>query len=310
MRALVVSGGGAKGAFGGGIIEYLGSDYDLFVGTSTGSLIVPLVAADEIQKLKTSYTNTTQKDIFKVSPFKVKTKNGSSNVDMDILNIAYNLIIRGKKAFGDSSNLRRKIEEFINETEFKAIKGAKLEVLICVTNSTLGQAEYKSINDFSLSEFHDWIWASTSAYPFMDCVKVNGYDYIDGGFTDPSPIQEAINRGATEIDAIILRTEDGGLDKENLRNPLQGLGRVIDVMLKEINTNDVQIASLNASDKDVKVNIYYTPRILTKNSLVFDKTEMEDWWKEGFEYAKNKNHVTYMVKGDKLNNELLYRKLP
>jgi predicted patatin/cPLA2 family phospholipase len=40
MKALVISGGGSKGAFAGGIAEYLIKDYctsyELFVGCSTG----------------------------------------------------------------------------------------------------------------------------------------------------------------------------------------------------------------------------------------------------------------------------------
>ncbi|MEO7768554.1 MAG: patatin-like phospholipase family protein, partial [Ferruginibacter sp.] len=48
-RALVISGGGSKGAFAIGILkklfkEYPNLEFDMFVGTSTGSLIVPLVA--------------------------------------------------------------------------------------------------------------------------------------------------------------------------------------------------------------------------------------------------------------------------
>ena len=56
MRALVISGGGSKGAFAGGIAEYLiskcGIRYGLFVGTSTGSLLIPLLAIGEISKIK------------------------------------------------------------------------------------------------------------------------------------------------------------------------------------------------------------------------------------------------------------------
>ena len=44
MRALVISGGGSKGAFAGGVAQYLieqdkGREYDMFLGTSTGSLL-------------------------------------------------------------------------------------------------------------------------------------------------------------------------------------------------------------------------------------------------------------------------------
>ena len=45
MRALVISGGGSKGAFAGGVAQYLmevrGNQYDLLLGTSTGSLLIP-----------------------------------------------------------------------------------------------------------------------------------------------------------------------------------------------------------------------------------------------------------------------------
>lgn len=74
MKALIVSGGGSKGAFAGGVIEYLDSEYDLYIGTSTGALIIPLAAADDLANLKSCYTNTTQKDIFKVSPFNIKKR--------------------------------------------------------------------------------------------------------------------------------------------------------------------------------------------------------------------------------------------
>ncbi len=304
MKALVVSGGGSKGAFGGGIIQKLNKNYDLYIGTSTGGLLVPLASIGEYDKLKFNYTNTTQKDIFKVNPFKIKKKsNGEFDVKMSYLRILYNLIFRRKKSFGDSSNLRKRIQDFISESDFNKMKNSNSDILICVTNSNLAKVEYKSIKDCTINEFYDIIWASTSAFPIMDTVKVNGYDYIDGGFTDPSPIQEAINRGAKEIDVIVLKPEDGRLLEEPIKNPLQGLGRVIDIMLKEINNNDIQIATLNAIDSEVLLNIYYTPRLLTNNPLVFDKELMTQWWEEGFNYVDKINAVKYIVKGPNNVNE-------
>ena len=76
MKALIISGGGSKGAFAGGIAEYLINDccnqYDLFVGSSTGSLLLPHLALGKIKKIKKIYTSVTQQDIFSISPFKIK----------------------------------------------------------------------------------------------------------------------------------------------------------------------------------------------------------------------------------------------
>ena len=55
MRALVISGGGSKGAFAGGVAEHLMKkekrDYDLYLGTSTGSLLIPHLANNDIEKI-------------------------------------------------------------------------------------------------------------------------------------------------------------------------------------------------------------------------------------------------------------------
>ena len=55
-KALVISGGGSKGAFAGGVAEYLlkekKKNYDIFLGTSTGSLMVSHLALGKIDTLK------------------------------------------------------------------------------------------------------------------------------------------------------------------------------------------------------------------------------------------------------------------
>ena len=74
-KALVISGGGSKGAFAGGVAEYLinekKKDYDFFLGTSTGSLLVSHLALGMIDDLKALYTSVNQKDIFSNNPFKI-----------------------------------------------------------------------------------------------------------------------------------------------------------------------------------------------------------------------------------------------
>ena len=73
MKALVISGGGSKGAFAGGVAEALigqGSVYDIYLGTSTGGLLVPFLATGAIQKIKTIYTQALQSQIFSNNPFR------------------------------------------------------------------------------------------------------------------------------------------------------------------------------------------------------------------------------------------------
>ena len=298
MKALVISGGGSKGAFGGGVAQYLieeqGCDYDLLIGTSTGSLLVPFLAVKKLETLKKAYTTVTQDDIFLVNPFKIKKDAmGSTKIGVNYLNVLYNVLIRRKNAFGDASKLRRLIDNFMTERDYNIIRDSGKEVIVCTTNLTLAQAEFKSTNEYGWKDYGDWMLASSTVPPFMEYVTKGGYDYADGGILEHAPIQEAINRGATEVDIIILRKEVDELAPERVRNSFHYILRSIDIMMTEIGRDDIRLANLKAKQEDVKLNFYYTPRKLTNNSLIFNKESMTEWWSEGFESAHKQYLKSY-----------------
>jgi predicted patatin/cPLA2 family phospholipase len=298
MKALVISGGGSKGAFGGGVAQYLieegGRDYDLLIGTSTGSLLVPFLAVKKLETLKKAYTTVTQDDIFLVNPFKIKKDAmGSTKIGVNYLNVLYNVLIRRKNAFGDASKLRRLIDNFMTERDYNIIRDSGKEVIVCTTNLTLAQAEFKSTNEYGWKDYGDWMLASSTVPPFMEYVTKGGYDYADGGILEHAPIQEAINRGATEVDVIILRKEVDELAPERVRNSFHYILRSIDIMMTEIGRDDIRLANLKAKQEDVKLNFYYTPRKLTNNSLIFNKESMTEWWSEGFESARKQYLKSY-----------------
>ena len=121
MRALVISGGGSKGAFAGGVAQYLieekGKKYDIFLGTSTGSLLIPHLAANNIQKVYDIYTNVTQKTIFSINPFIVKKKDGREYVTINFLNMIWQFL-KQKRTIGESKTLQKEIKKHISEQDF------------------------------------------------------------------------------------------------------------------------------------------------------------------------------------------------
>ncbi len=125
MRALVISGGGSKGAFAGGVAEYLIEEkkfnYDIFLGTSTGSLLVTHLALNKIEKVKAAFTSVSQKSIFDNCPFTIKHKNGFDSIGINHFNVLKNFI-RGRKTFGESNNLRKLIAKQITQEEFFSFK--------------------------------------------------------------------------------------------------------------------------------------------------------------------------------------------
>jgi predicted patatin/cPLA2 family phospholipase len=294
-KALVISGGGSKGAFGGGVAQYLLNNkqnkYDLFIGSSTGSLMVSHLALGDVDALKRIYTSVNQHSIFSNNPFVIKKRHGEKVITINHLNTLWNFI-NGRKTFGESKNLRRLIKKEITKEIYNQILKNEVDAVVTVSNLSLNQVEYKSIRDCSYNDFCDWIWASCNYVPFMSLLLKNGCQYADGGFGCLVPIKQAILRGATEIDAIILETEVTQINRMQAKNAFSLLFNVFDFMLEHVERHNITIGKLSAKHNDVKLNLYYTPTVLTTNSLIFDKKLMTKWWKAGFEYAKNKDDET------------------
>lgn len=290
-RALVISGGGSKGAFAGGIAQFLLEEsqlnYDFFIGTSTGSLLISHLALGKVETIKKAYTNVTQESIFDNCPFLIKQQGRVKRIKIHHFNVLKNFI-RGRKTFGESNNLRKLLTEYFSITDFQLLKNEKKEVVVCVSNLSTNRVEYKRLHDFEYEDFLDWIWISCNYVPFMSLVVKDHCEYADGGLGSVIPIEEAVRRGATHVDAILLDTEFQQTNRVPSRNPFEALSSVFGFISDKIEQQNLHIGNLVANDYGAKLRIFYTPRILTRNSLVFDRHQMTQWWEEGFDFAKKK----------------------
>ncbi|MGB0395958.1 MAG: patatin-like phospholipase family protein [Flavobacteriaceae bacterium] len=291
MKALVISGGGSKGAFAGGVAEHLirvqGRKYDLYLGSSTGSLLVSHLALNKIEKIKKGFTEVNQESIFDNCPFTIKSINGIQTIGIHHFNVIKNFI-KGKKTFGESNHLRELILNSITPDEFEALKIAAKEVVITVSNLSTNKVEYKKMSECNYEDYVDWIWISCNYVPFMTLATKNSCEYGDGGLGTIIPIEEALRCGATEVDAILLDTEFPHLNRMPSRNPFDALSTIFGFMADRIEYQNVKIGKLMAEDYNAKVNLFYTPTVLTTNSLIFNKEKMSAWWQAGFEFAAQK----------------------
>lgn len=296
MKALVISGGGSKGAFAGGVAEYLINDccnnYELFVGCSTGSLLLSHLAIGKIDKIKKVYTSVSQNDIFNISPFKIKKTKKGFETSINHFN-TIRTFIKGCPTFGESDNLRQLIKNSISQEDFMDIKQHNKKVLFTVSNLTLDTIEYYNSNDCSYDDFCDWAWASCNFTPFMSILNKNNYQYADGGFGSYVPILCAIENGASEIDVIILESENNDTKHPIIKNPFSLLFRTFKFMNHQNSSKDIIIGKLIGLNQKININFYYTPNQLTENPLIFDTEQMTQWWKDGYEFAKSRNPISY-----------------
>lgn len=299
MKALVISGGGSKGAFAGGVAQFLIQEckkkYDIFIGTSAGSILIPLLSIGKINEIRNIFTSVTQKDIFDINPFVVHERNGDYETRINHMSVA-KMMLKGKKTFGESLNLKKLIRNSLSKDDFLKIKTEGSEVVITVANLTSMQVEYKLAKDSSYDDFCDWVWASSNVVPFMSLLQKNNSEYADGGLGNIVPVSHAIKMGATDIDVITLKTEKWEVNNPPVANALDLTKRAFDFMLNQIQIDDLIIGRMEGMQKNVNLNVYQPPEILTSSSLIFNPEKMKQWWESGFMYAKENSPDYHLIK--------------
>lgn len=244
-KALVISGGGSKGAFAVGVYKHLvenySLDFEVLVGTSTGALIVPLAALGKTELLEKLYTtqkteniiikdnigNRLNKDsIFDVTPLWETIRKYYTN------DFYQELIDSGK-------------EVFINTT---CLQTEELVVFTTVQNPRTSR--YYQVKKFvDAEQFRRAVLASASQPVFMTPVKVNkqvpgepfpDHQYVDGGVREYAGVQVAIEYDAGEIFTILLSSDKPAVAPE-FKTLFPILEQTINIFMSDVSRNDLVI---------------------------------------------------------------------
>ncbi len=309
-KILVVSGGGARGAWGVGLIDTLvemEGGYKAVMGVSTGSTMAPMILLQKFDKLTEIYTSVSQKDIFNKNPFKVKIVKDSVQTKPR-LGLAARRLILGKKTIGETKNFRKLIDKFFIEEDFNRIKNAGLNMSVGVTNMQTGGFELKSIKDYNYGQMKDWIWASANQPLWMSYMHFDGADYVDGGVRKVVPFEDAvryaIDNQIDTIDVVVNNSFEPIVKgwQAGKGSWLFGLIRILEVYGLGTHQNSVQVGEMlgqlyncqlnsdiktgviNNKGKEIIITVYFMPKHLAdtyKDDLGFDKTRMKAILQEG-----------------------------
>lgn len=236
-RLLVVSGGGARGAWGVGIANFLdstGKRYAHVVGTSTGSLMAPLILLRRFDELNRAYTSTTQAAIFNINPFK---KDGS----IRLLNAIWRI---NKPSLGTTENLRNLIRKFVSPDDYQQILNSPqgFDFTVSLVNLRTLEAAYQSARQNDYERMVNWIWASANEPVFMSPYIVERPDgtadfWVDGGVRNPIAIRQglliALDKGYEAVDVVVNGPPVG--DEPNATWP-DGRGTVFKTLTRTIST--------------------------------------------------------------------------
>lgn len=283
--AIVLSGGGARGAYQMGVwkaLRRLKIKYDIVTGTSIGSINGMLMVQNDYYKAYKMWNTINYKLIFNKDYSLFKGKKLYFNYMKDVIS---------NKGL-DTKEIEKMVRKLYN---LKKFKDSKINYgLVTYNFSNLKPLMLKKEN-IDYINLPNYIVASSSIAPFLKPKKIDDLKYVDGCYYENMPINLAIELGATDIIAVNIGT----------------FGRKQKVINKNVNIkyiipkNDI-LTFLEFNSKDIKKGISFgyndTLKIFGKlegNKFSFRKNEL----KKSYESYYNK----YIELLDKCNYLKLFK---
>jgi len=278
MRALVLGGGGAKGAFQVGALEHILGElevqYDIIAGTSVGAIngsyIAQYKAGEEkqaIQGLVEVWSTINDARIFKPN-YPVLGKGLSMVYSAIALNSLY-----------DSSPL---IELINKSIDIESLKHSGKEITIGAVSMKTGEYRYWDQNSPDIVKAVE----ASSAYPiFFKPVVIEEENWADGGLRNNIPAQQALKIGASEIDIITTGPMDEHFAYKS-NNVISSLVTVTNVLLDEIQDTNLLIGTLIEEEDNIPVRILAPDKALS-DGLDFNQDLIKLNRKIGYETAQS-----------------------
>ena len=204
MRALVLNGGGSRGAYQIGAwqaLSELGLRFDGVYGTSIGALNAALFAQGDLAGALELWSGITVKQIVAVEDeddFAVDHMIASKR---DVIPF---LRENAKHFRMDISPLEALARARLDEGRIRA-GGMRLGVMATRAPQLTGAPVL--LEDMAPGSLVDWVIASASCFPIFPARSIDGQRYIDGGYYDNLPVDMALDDGMDEVVAVELHPE-------------------------------------------------------------------------------------------------------
>ena len=239
---LVLSGGGAKGAYEIGVckaLKKLNKKIDIITGTSIGAINGMFITQKDLKGALKMWKHISFKTIYDEEEFTAIEDDKLSKIYIEY---AKNFINEGGLDIYKMQNI---FNDYFKPNKFFS---SNIDYGLVTYNISKNKPVLKTKKDLNKNNVKDYILSSASCYPAFKPYLINNELYIDGGYYDNLPINLAIDMGATEIIAVDLRAV--GFKK-------------------------------NIKDKSVDIT-YISPRNKIGSFLVFDKNQAKKSIKLGY----------------------------
>lgn len=197
-RALVLSGGGAKGSYQYGVwkaLKKLNIKFDIVTGTSIGAVNGAMMVLGDFKETGNLWEKLTTKDIFYLD-YDLRTKEGKKNF---YLSVAKSFLSEGGI---DTTKMEEIFRKYIDEDR---LRNSDIDYGIVTYSFTKKKPALLAKKDIPKGKLIDYIVASATCFPVVKPKQIDDQLFLDGGYYDNIPIDLAVEMGADEIIAVDLR---------------------------------------------------------------------------------------------------------
>ncbi len=205
-NALVLGGGGARGAYEAGVwkaLRELEYNIDIVCGTSVGAINGAMVVQDKFHETIALWNEIETHMIFNLPPLDKDEVFDSyttvAGLPLDEARRYVKELFSNKGA--DTSGLQSLLKEYINEDFLRA---SPIDYGLVTVSLPHLEPFFLYKENIPKGKIVDFIVASASCFPAVKSHEIDGVHYIDGAYHDNLPISMALNKGATKIIAVNL----------------------------------------------------------------------------------------------------------
>lgn len=197
--ALVLAGGGSRGSYQIGVwqaLRELSIDIDIVTGTSVGALNAALITIGDFENALALWKSIRTDMVLdmvvdETLPLEKRT--------IAIIKAFLSDYVR--QGGTDSYPLKRLINEYVDED---VIRNSSTACGIIVVDKSSLKPKELYIEDIGAGQLSDYLLASSSLFPAMKTCKIDGIDFMDGGYYDNLPVELAMKKSADRIIAVDL----------------------------------------------------------------------------------------------------------
>jgi NTE family protein len=228
-RVLIMSGGGAKGAFQAGVIEQLnrkGWEPDAVAGISVGALNAVMVATGQADKLVNIWQGLREEQVLKKRRIDRKAKNY----------LLHKIgVEKATLGFFDNSPLKKKLRESVGNKFTKHFYCGTVNIETGAYKEHIARPMMVPWN------YLDAVVASTAIPVVFDPVELDGELHVDGGVRHMNPIGKILqDNNPDEIIFITTRKFDEPNKRKEIDDVVDVAVQTLNILLEEIFIKDLR----------------------------------------------------------------------